>query len=266
MKKPRKLHEAIALVFSKTESGMLPSEILAIIEEQSLYPFLTDDRIGVVRRELRRHCEGIDFKSASDTKRYRQDSAGRYYPFNESVIKSIKRNQSRGNRLKDEILKLREQHILDLRKSILKTIKEFEPYDFESFSRRLLQAYGFFDVKVTRRSRDGGIDGHGRISFGMTEIAAAFQCKRYTKKNVSISELQSFRGSISGRFQQGIFFSTSSFTKDAQSASVQPGAVPIALIDGPQIAAIMIDRRIGVEKESVELYTYMPDSIIDDSE
>lgn len=266
MAKPRKVHEAIALVFAELgPEPKLPSEILTAIEERNLYPFLTEDKIGVVRRELRRHSVGLEFKSASFHKRYEQDANGRFSLLaTPQKARLAEKDKPRSKR--DELLALRDQHVEEIRSTISASLKKMDPYAFEQFAKRLVEAYGFRNVEVTKRSADGGIDGHGRIHFGMAQLNAAFQCKRYTNTPVGLPQIHEFRGAISGQFQQGIFFTTSKFTKQALAASLRPGAVPIALMDGMKIAQLMIEKGLAVEKEAVELYSYTPDALFDESE
>lgn len=72
---------------------------------------------------------------------------------------------------------------------------------------------------------------------------------------VSKKEIQSFRGDIQGKFEQGIFFTTASYSRDAKEISIQKGAVPIILIDGPTIVDIMIEKKFGVVvMESLPVY------------
>ena len=52
----------------------------------------------------------------------------------------------------------------------------------------------------------------------------------------------------------GIFFTTSSFTKEAKAASLKRGAVPVTLIDGETIVDIMLSHSFGVEKEELTIY------------
>ena len=73
-------------------------------------------------------------------------------------------------------------------------------------------AYGFVDVTVTSVTKDGGIDGHGRLTLGLATMGAAFQCKRW-QGNVGRPEVDKFRGAIQGEFEQGVFFATSDFTR-----------------------------------------------------
>lgn len=131
---------------------------------------------------------------------------------------------------------------------LLEILKEFNPTEFENFAKLFLEAFGFSDVVVTQRSRDGGIDGYGKLRQGIVKINAAFQCKRW-QGNVPRPEIDKFRGAISGDFDQGIFLTTSTFTKEASEVSVKPGAVPIILIDGEKMVELMMQQGIGVSKK-----------------
>jgi predicted helicase len=104
------------------------------------------------------------------------------------------------------------------------------PKQFERFAGTLLSAYGFNEMKVTGKSGDGGIDGHGKLKVGLASMNVAFQCKRW-QGAVGRPEIDKFRGAIQGEFEQGIFFTTSQFSSPAQEASIKKGAAPIVLLD-----------------------------------
>lgn len=59
-----------------------------------------------------------------------------------------------------------------------------------------------------------------------------------------------------GRFQQGIFFTTSRFTTEAKDSSLQVGAVPVILVDGNGIV------EFGVEKVELPIFTNALDLIL----
>ncbi len=52
-----------------------------------------------------------------------------------------------------------------------------------------------------------------------------------------------------------MFFTTASFSKDALATRIQSGAIPIILIDGSTLVDIMIEKRFGVEIDSIPVYT-----------
>ena len=139
------------------------------------------------------------------------------------------------------------------RAQMLEKPQNLSPREFEYFSRRVLDAYGFVDATVTAVGRDGGIDGHGKLKLGLATMRAAFQCKKW-QGNVSRTEVDKFRGAIQGAYEQGVFFTTSDFTSEARDASLRRGAAPIILLNGESIVDLMIDKGLGVQK--VPLYAY----------
>lgn len=126
-------------------------------------------------------------------------------------------------------------------------LKRLAPKDFEIFCRELLKVYGFEEVQVTKLSRDGGIDGFGKLKIGLSSLHVSFQCKCWNKPSIGKPEIDKFRGAAQGHYQQAIFFTTSTFTKDAKAADNQSGAIPVALFDGEAIVNLMIEKRFGVE-------------------
>lgn len=93
-------------------------------------------------------------------------------------------------------------------------------------------------------------------------MRVAAQCKRYAEGNkVGRPDVSQFRGDVTGEFEQEIFITTSSFTKDALDISFKPGCVPIVLIDGDQLADIIIEKGIGIQKQHVEIYDFDADLI-----
>lgn len=150
-------------------------------------------------------------------------------------------------------LELYEDYEASFRAQLLERLQDLSPRKFEYFARRLLMGYGFVAVKVTQVSRDGGIDGHGKLRLGLATMNVAFQCKRW-QGNVGRPEVDKFRGAIQGEFEQGVFFTTSDFTPDARDASLKRGAVPIILLNGESIVNLMIEKGLGAER--VPLYAY----------
>lgn len=136
---------------------------------------------------------------------------------------------------------------------LLNKLYELSPIEFEEFSRRFLQSYGFVDVNVTEVGPDGGIDGYGRLKIGLASLNVAFQCKRW-QGNIGRKEVQQFRGAIQGKYEQGIFFTTSNFTNTATEISFQQGAVPIVLMNGKSIVKTMVEKGFGVDKKPLYLY------------
>ncbi len=147
-----------------------------------------------------------------------------------------------------------EEHEAALRDRLLTLVKELDPYAFERFAKRLLEALGFSKVTVTSKSHDGGIDGHGQYRQGIVAVKAAFQCKRW-QGVVPRPELDKFRGAVVGSYDLGVFITTSGFSKEAQGASVKPGAITIVLVDGRAVADLMVRYEIGLRRRVMNLAT-----------
>lgn len=248
--------EAIIAALKKENKPLSASKIYDVIMQCDFYRFRAERPAHIVLSELRRHSVGLDYPSASLKKHYQILKDGTYWikdvPIPGETIEeakteaSIKKSYEVSKDVIKDLKHIHQNHIEKFKISILNQLKEIDPENFEHFSKKLLEVYGFKDMKVTQKSRDGGIDGYGKLKVGITFLSVAFQSKRWKNTAVAKKEIQSFRGDIQGKFEQGIFFTTSSFTRDAKEISIQKGAVPIILIDGPTIVDIMIEKKLGV--------------------
>lgn len=72
------------------------------------------------------------------------------------------------------------------------------------------------------------------------------------KQNVGRPEVQTFAGALQGHFaRKGVFITTSGFTKEAIKFAKNIEA-KIVLVDGPTMAALMVDHDVGVSR--IETY------------
>ena len=160
---------------------------------------------------------------------------------------------------------LADEYFTAFSQKVQQELQDLEPKQFERFAGALLSAYGFTDIKVTGKTGDGGIDGNGLLKVGLSTIRAAFQCKRW-QGLVGRSEIDKFRGTIQGEFEQGIFFTTSDFSDSAREVSIKKGAVPIVLLNGEEIVKLMVDRELGVRRRPLELYEDQLESLFEKEE
>ena len=160
-------------------------------------------------------------------------------------------------------VELYDDYEASFRSQLLEKLNELTPRQFELFAKKLLQAYGFVDVKVTNVSSDGGVDGYGKLRLGLATMNVAFQCKRW-QGNVGRPEVDKFRGAIQGEFEQGVFFVTSDFTPQAREASLKSGAVPIILLNGESIVDLMIQKGIGVHRIPIYMYYERPADFVEE--
>ena len=102
-------------------------------------------------------------------------------------------------------------------------LKSMDPYAFERLAQRLLRECGFTDVKVTKKSGDGGIDGTGKLRInGIFSFNVAFQCKRYSG-SVGAPDIRDFRGSLTTDIEKGVFITTGTFSTPAKEEASNPG-------------------------------------------
>jgi len=148
------------------------------------------------------------------------------------------------------------EHTEDWKDKLLNILYQITPAAFERLAQRILRESGFFQVEVTGKSGDGGIDGKGivRVS-GLLSFHVIFQCKRY-KGSVSPSQIRDFRGAMQGRADKGLIITTGRFTREAIKEATRDGAPPIDLIDGELLCDKLKELKLGISvqmTESVEI-------------
>ncbi|RYE28740.1 MAG: restriction endonuclease [Sphingobacteriaceae bacterium] len=138
------------------------------------------------------------------------------------------------------------------KEKLLNILYNVTPAAFERLAQRLLRESGFFQVEVTGKVGDGGIDGKGivRVS-GLLSFHVIFQCKRY-RGSVSPSQVRDFRGAMQGRADKGLIITTGTFTREAIKEATRDGAPPIDLIDGELLCEKMKELKLGVDTKLTE--------------
>ena len=135
---------------------------------------------------------------------------------------------------------------------LVRVVKQIEPGAFERLCQLVLRESGFYQVNITGRSGDGGIDGAAILRLnGLVSFPVLFQCKRYAG-SVPPSVVRDFRGAMQGRADKGIIITTGNFTSDARREATRDGAPPIDLIDGEALAGKLKELRLGVKTRQVE--------------
>lgn len=260
--------EAASIVLEEERAPLHVHEIYERILAHNLYNFKAKNPLHVLRGEIRRHCDNLSFPSAHKNKYFVRVVDGRYalpaYTSDKNArqTEGLLKEESEHSVLEDKLEKSYKRYRDSFKNLLLEELKNLSPIEFERFAQCLLKAYGFLAVEVTARGKDGGIDGFGKLQAGLGVLNVAFQCKRWTKSAVGRREIDQFRGAISGIYDQGIFFTTSAFTKEALGASSRPGAVPIVLIDGNNLVEIMLVRQVGVDIKILPKYTVALDEML----
>ena len=139
---------------------------------------------------------------------------------------------------------------IEVEAEVLKRVLEAPPAFLERVVVDLLIAmgYGGGDAAmghVTGRSGDGGIDGTIREdALGLDEVY--IQAKKYTEGTVGEGALRNFAGAIDAAgTTKGVFVTTTSFTRAAREY-VARSPKRIVLIDGEELAHLMVAHDVGV--------------------
>jgi restriction system protein len=140
-----------------------------------------------------------------------------------------------------------ERHNNEVRRKLHQQLRTLDFGTFEALVGRLLGKLGFDEVEVTRRSGDGGIDVRGKLVVGdVIRTRMAVQAKRW-KQNVQSPVVQQMRGSL-GAHEQGLIITTSDFSSGARREAERSDTIPVALMNGEQFVALLIEHGIGVTK------------------
>ena len=141
-----------------------------------------------------------------------------------------------------------------LEADVLKQVSKATPAFFEKVVVDLLIAMGYGDGdaeagRVTGRSGDGGIDGTIREdALGLDEVYV--QAKKYAAGNtVGENDLRNFVGAIDAAgTTKGVFVTTAGFTRAAKDY-VEKSPKRIVLIDGEELARLMVKHNVGVRRK-----------------
>lgn len=204
------------------------------------------------------------FKITEAGKKFLEDNPTE---INIRILKTLPTYQERTGRNKDEDLtsdidnaqisatpeEILESNYLKIRKNLSQElvlkIKSCSPSFFESLVVELLVKMGYGGSmkdagRSIGRSGDGGIDGiikEDRLGLDVIYI----QAKRW-ENVVGRPEIQKFIGALAGQgAKKGVFITTSRYTNEARD--YQPrNDTKIVLIDGEQLADLMIDFNLAV--------------------
>ena len=140
------------------------------------------------------------------------------------------------------------QHLDRLSDDILDSLKGVTPAGFERLVVEFLSKLGYGEGTVVGRSGDQGVDGIlNQDKLGLEKVFT--QAKRHASGQVGEPEIRNFSGSLVAQgATKGVFITTSSFSPTARQTAdaISMGTQFIRLIDGPELAALMIENDVGV--------------------
>ena len=219
---------------------------------------------AAVHAKLRVYCRDLDFPSSSPTKYfYLKKRIGKtnYYALinpeskEDNFQNELIQDDSENEMLAEEkIERAYELHVKELEDNLIERILQCKPEFFERLVVELLMKMGYgYDRSsgsVVGKSHDGGVDGIiNEDKLGLSKIY--IQAKRYAiGNNVGSHDTQAFVGAMQ-KAQKGVFITTSDFTKEAKKyvREIQNGsnATPLRLINGHELAKLMIQYEVGLE-------------------
>ena len=256
--------DAIKTVLQDSSEGMTSQEIYNKIVERKLYTFGAKTPEAAVHAKLRVYCRDLDFPSSSPTKYfYSGKGIGKtnYYALinpeskEDNFQNELIQDDSENEMLAEEkIERAYELHVKELEDNLIERILQCKPEFFERLVVELLMKMGYgYDRSsgsVVGKSHDGGVDGIiNEDKLGLSKIY--IQAKRYAiGNNVGSHDTQAFVGAMQ-KAQKGVFITTSDFTKEAKKyvREIQNGsnATPLRLINGHELAKLMIQYEVGLE-------------------
>ena len=137
-----------------------------------------------------------------------------------------------------------------LAEELLERVKQVSPDSFERLVVSLLEKMGYGQGEAVGRSGDGGIDGIiNQDALGLEKVY--IQAKRW-QNQVGEPEIRNFSGSLEAKgANKGVFITSSSFGTRARETArfISAGNKFIRLIDGEELARLMINHGVGVVSE-----------------
>lgn len=125
---------------------------------------------------------------------------------------------------------------------------------FEKIVLELMEKMGYGVGQSTPKTHDGGID--GKINEDVLGLGKIYlQAKRWTTANVTEKEMRDFIGAVTvAKVSKAVFITTSDFNKKAQEVAEAYPHGTMRLINGTELASLMIEYGLGVQPGvSIEL-------------
>lgn len=184
-------------------------------------------------------------------------------------VKSLNRTSGRQTKLQskspeEEANKTPEEQIMNafsvyqkrLVDDVLNQLKseDTSPEMFEKIVLELMEKMGYGVGQSTPKTHDGGID--GKINEDVLGLGKIYlQAKRWTTANVTEKEMRDFIGAVTvAKVSKAVFITTSDFNKKAQEVAEAYPHGTVRLINGTELASLMIEYGLGVQPGvSIEL-------------
>ena len=147
-------------------------------------------------------------------------------------------------------------------RDVLERLRQVSPQKFETLVLDLLHAMGYGlnreSLKRVGGSGDGGIDGIVPLDrLGLNKVYV--QAKRW-QGSVGSPEVQTFMGALQlHHADRGVLMTSGDFSKPAIDIAARAKGV-IVLIDGPEMARLMVEFEVGAEHRAMKVPTLRADA------
>lgn len=184
--------------------------------------------------------------------RYPEFREFKSYKLEHKGIKRVGKEVEKGTP-EDELGDAYQRITNELGRDLLEELKAVSPSKFEHIVVEVLVEMGYGGSYEDAADAIGGVGDEGvdgvinEDRLGLSRIYV--QAKRWQNKYVGHSEIRNFSGALDIKHaEKGVFITTSGFTRDAQEG-VERSSKRIILIDGNQLAKLMIEHDAGVTTE-----------------
>lgn len=129
----------------------------------------------------------------------------------------------------------------------IKKMNQLDPIAFEFFVKSALIASHFRDVRVSKKSADGGVDIIARMPLMVWPVESQLiqvQVKRW-QRAVGRREVAELRGSLIPH-AIGVIVTTGNYAKTAIIEAERPHLLPISLVDGHKLAEFALNLNLEI--------------------
>ena len=242
---------------------MLPSKSQTVIVSRIGWARTYLKKAGLVESPKRGYIQITDrgLKDIKENPNLTEDDLWKYPEFEEFAtrkrkptkkpIKTIGKPKNINLTPEEEMDLAYENINMELGERIIETINSKSPIFFERLVMDLLLKMGYGKYidnagTTTSFTGDEGIDGIiNEDKLGLSQIG--IQAKRFDERSkVGRPLIQNFAGALLGKgLTKGVFLTTSTFTKEAVTYAENQNNLSIILIDGEELANLMIEYELG---------------------
>lgn len=130
------------------------------------------------------------------------------------------------------------------------------PYQFELLVSMLLGKMGYYDIRVTSKGSDGGIDVVAEIKSGTSIVKEIVQVKRW-KSNVQRPTLDQIRGVLGvSKATRCSIITTSNFSQGCYDSLRENDSV--TLINGESLIDMLLKYKLGFSEKHLRFYEFKP--------